>query len=133
MVYKFLHSGHPSYFCPHLSICWGRYGTRYNRPDKRFLEVPQYYSSVHKSKEHFSHSFAFDAPTLWNDLPDDVCSAPNFACFKKKLKSYLFEHVNFPVFPWCLPGYVYGIMIIDHIPGVAPESLSWQRLSTIQI
>ena len=39
LVYKFLHSCHPSYFSPHLSIRCGRYCTRYNRPDKRFLEV----------------------------------------------------------------------------------------------
>ena len=51
LIYKFLHSSHPSYFSPHLSIHCGRYGTRYNHPDKRFLEVPQYYPSVHKSKK----------------------------------------------------------------------------------
>ena len=50
LVYKFLHSGYSSYFSPHLSIHCGRYGTRYNRPDKRFLEVPQFYPSVHKSE-----------------------------------------------------------------------------------
>ena len=91
LVYKFLYSGHPNYFSPHLSIHCGRYGTRYNHPDKRLLEVPQFYPSVHKSKKHFGHSFAFDAPTLWNDLPDDICSALTLACFRKKLKSYLFD------------------------------------------
>ena len=84
LVYKFHHSGHPSYFSPHLSIYCGRYGTRYNCPDKRFLEVPQYYPPVHKCKKnHSSHSFAFDAPILWNDLPDDVCPVPNLACSGK--------------------------------------------------
>ena len=75
LVYKFLHSGHPNDFSPHLSISCRRGGTRYNRPDKRFLEIPQYYPSVHKSKKHFGHSFTFDDPTLWNDLPDDVYPA----------------------------------------------------------
>ena len=42
-------------------------------------------------QNHFGYSFAFDAPTLWNDLPDDVRSAPTLACFRKKLKSYLFD------------------------------------------
>ena len=109
LVYKFLHSGHPNYFSPHLSIHCGRYGTRYNHPDKRFLEVPQFYPSVHKSKRHFGHSFAFDAPTLWNDLPEDVHSAPTLACFRKKLKSYLFDkafppyYLNFMASTWlCL-------------------------------
>ena len=27
------------------------------------------------SKIHFGHSFAFDTPTVWNDLPEHVCSA----------------------------------------------------------
>ena len=48
LVYKFLHSGHPSYFDPLLSTRCGRYGKRYNRPDKRFLEVPQFCPYVHK-------------------------------------------------------------------------------------
>ena len=49
----------------------------------------RFLNSTHRTqiKKHFSHSFAFDAPTLWNDLPDDVRSAPNLAYFRKKLKS----------------------------------------------
>ena len=88
LVYKFLHSGHPSYFGPLLPTRCGRYSTRYNHPDKRFLEVPQFCPSVHKSKNHFGHSFAFDAPTVWNHLP-------TLTCFRKRLKSYLF-HKAFP-------------------------------------
>ena len=58
-------------------------------------------------KKTFGHSLAFDAPTLFNVLPDDVCSAPNLACFRKKLKSNLFDkafpllHVNLPASLWC--------------------------------
>ena len=95
LVYKFLHSGHPSYFGPLLPTRCGRYSTRYNHPDKRFLEVPQFCPSVHKSKNHFGHSFAFDAPTVWNHLPNEVRSAPTLTCFRKRLKSYLF-HKAFP-------------------------------------
>ena len=98
-----------------LSIHCSRYGTRYNRPDKRFLEVPRYHSSVHTSKNHFGHSFAIDTPTVWNDLPDDVCSAP---VSEKKLKSYLFDKafspspfINYLEFLWYRPGYVYGMII----------------------
>ena len=65
LVYKFLHSGNQSYFNPLLSICCGTYDTRYNCPDKRFL--------------------------------NDVRSVPNLACFRKKLKSYLFDKT----FPPC--------------------------------
>ena len=58
---------------------------------KGSFKVPQFCPSVHKSKKHFGHSFAFDAPMVWNDLPDEVRSAPIFACFIKRLKSYLFK------------------------------------------
>ena len=51
LVYKFLHNGYPSYFGPLLSTRCGRYSTRYNHPDKRVLEVPQFCPSVHKSKK----------------------------------------------------------------------------------
>ena len=96
LVYKFLHNGHPSYFGPLLSTHCGRYSTRYNCPDKRFLEVPQFCLSLHKSKIHFGRSFAFDAATVWNHLPDEVRSAPTLACFRKRLKSYLFNKA-FPI------------------------------------
>ena len=43
---KFLHTGHPSYFGPFVFIHVGRYCTRNNHPDKRFLEVLEYYSSL---------------------------------------------------------------------------------------
>ena len=95
LVYKFLHSDHPSYFGPLLPTRCGRYSTRYNHPDKRFLEVPQFCPFVHKSKNHFGHSLTFDAPTVWNHLPNEVRSAPTLTCLRKRLKSYLF-HKAFP-------------------------------------
>ena len=52
----------------------------------RFLNSTHLYTN---KKKHLGHSFAFDAPTLWNDLPDDVRSAPTLACSRKKLKYYL--------------------------------------------
>ena len=42
--------------------------------------------------ENVHYSFAFDASTVWNDLPDDVCSFPTVTCFRKRLKSYLFDN-----------------------------------------
>ena len=41
--------------------------------------------------KQFSFSFAFDAPTLWNDLPDEVCACPTIESFQRKLKAYLFN------------------------------------------
>ena len=42
-------------------------------------------------KKQFGLSFAYDAPMIWNDLPDDVRSAKSLSSFRKKLKTYLFE------------------------------------------
>ena len=44
LVYKILCNAHPTYFYSFLSI-YGRYRTKYSRPDKRF----------------FGHTLAFDA------------------------------------------------------------------------
>ena len=115
--YKFLHSGNPSDFGSLLSIHCGRYGTRYNRPNKR-LQAPHLCPSVHKSKEYFGHNFDSYAPTVCNDLHDNICSAPTLAGFRKKLKSILFKkafpsyHRNNLAFLWYRSGYVCGIRII---------------------
>ena len=66
------------------------YRTRRSQSDGVLLEVP-HCASIYKSKKHFGHSFAYDAPRIWNDLPDDVRSAKSLSSFRKKLKTYLFE------------------------------------------
>ena len=87
---NFLHSGSPSYFELFLSFSSCLYSTRHSHPDCQYLTVPPFHSSVFKSAKHFGHSFAFDAPKIWNDLPQDVRSATSVASFRKKLKTYLF-------------------------------------------
>ena len=64
LVYKFLHSGSPSYFEPFLSFSSCPYSTRYSHPDCQYLTVPPFHSSVFKSAKHFGHSFAFNAPKI---------------------------------------------------------------------
>ena len=71
LVYKFLHRGSPSYLQPF-------------RP------------SVFKSVKHFYHSFASDAPKIWNELLHDVCSAASVTSFRKKHKTYLFPKAYHP-------------------------------------
>ena len=48
------------------------------------------------SVKHFGHSFVFDAPKIWNELPHDMRSATSVASFRKKLKTYLFAKVYAP-------------------------------------
>ena len=81
LVYKFLHSGHPKYFEPFLKPRCSVYRTRSSQSDGVLLEVP-HCASIYKSKKHFGHSLAYDAPRIWNDLPDDVCSAKSLSSGK---------------------------------------------------
>ena len=89
LVYKFLHSGSPSYFQPFLSLSSCSYSTRCSHPDCQYLTVPPFRSSVFKSVKDFDHGFAFDAPKIWNELPHDVHSTASVASFRKKLKTLL--------------------------------------------
>ena len=90
IIYKFLDSGLPQYFSPYLSYYTCSVNTRRSRPDNLYLNVPAYVSSCHKSRVHFQNSFAYDGPTLWNDLPHNVRSAPTLNLFRKRLKAHLF-------------------------------------------
>ena len=75
LVYKFLHSGSPSDIQPFLSLSSCSYSTRRSHPDHQYITVPPFHSSVFKSVKYFDHSFAIDAPEIWNELPHDLCSA----------------------------------------------------------
>ena len=57
--------------------------TAHIRGSRGFLNFTHLYTN---RKKHFGHSFAFDAPTLWNDLPDDVRSCFNSCLFQEKTK-----------------------------------------------
>ena len=89
LVYKLIHSGNPKYFKPFLIPRHTAYNTRQSQSDGMFLEV-LHFTSVFKSQKHFGLSFAYDAPMIWNDLPNEVCSANSLASLRLKLKSYLF-------------------------------------------
>ena len=88
IVYKFLHSGSPSYFQKFLSLSSCSYSTRCSHPDRQYLTVPPFRSSVFKSVKHFDYSFVFGAPKIWSELPHGVRSAASVASFRKKLKIY---------------------------------------------
>ena len=79
---------------PHICLCIHLL-LRCSNPEKMFLKVPFYSSSVHKPKVHFNKSFSYDAPKLWNDLPLELRTAPTLSCFQMQLKTYLFQK-SFP-------------------------------------
>ena len=71
LVYKFIHAGVTKYFQPHISPQQSVYNNRRSQNQGRYLFVPMFHSPSHQSAKQFGQSFAFDAPTLWNSLPDD--------------------------------------------------------------
>ena len=86
LVYKFLHTGFPRYFAPYLSSYSSSYSTRRSQSGGNFLVIPKFYTSLHKSVKQFSNSFAFDAPIVWNALPDESHASLSLASFRKQLK-----------------------------------------------
>ena len=90
LVYKFIHTGFPKYFAPHLSTYRTTYNTRCSQSVANFLNVPKFQPTIHKSTKQFGFSFAFNAPTVWNSLPEDIRASPTMASFRKKLKTYLY-------------------------------------------
>ena len=86
LVYKFLHTGFPKYFAPYLSSYNSSYSTRLSQSGGNFLVIPKFYPSVHKPVKQFGNSFAFDAPTVWNVLPDWIRASPPLDIFREQLK-----------------------------------------------
>ena len=64
LVDKFIHTGFPKYFAPHLSTYHTTYNTRRSQSVANFLNVPKFQPKIHKSTKQFGFSFAFDAPTV---------------------------------------------------------------------
>ena len=100
LIHKYLTIGKPKYFAPYLSLYTSAVKTRHSNPEKMFLKVPFYSSSVNKSKVHFNKRFSYDAPKLWNDLPLEVQTAFILSCFKMRLKTYLFQKFFLPSFSY---------------------------------
>ena len=103
LVYKFLHTGFPKYFAPYLSSYSSSYSTRRSQSVGNFLIIPKFYVSVHKSVKKFSNSLAFDAPTVWNALPDEIHASPSLASFRKQLKTFLYTKAYIPTLVWIIP------------------------------
>ena len=73
------------------------------RPISSFLVIPKFQPSVHKSVKQFGYSFAFDALTVWNVLPDEIRVSPSLASFRKHLKTPDILRGAWPLFcPWIL-------------------------------
>ena len=111
LVDKFRHSGFPKYFAPYISSYSSSYITRHNQSGGNYLVIPKFQPSVHKSVKQFGYSFAFDAPTVWNALPDEIrpplwppsanTSKPNFT------PRHTLLSLTYPWrVPWCLDSFL---------------------------
>ena len=84
------------------------YSTRRSQSDGNFLVIPKFQLSVHKSIKQFGYSFAFDAPTVWNALPEEICASSSLASFRNTSKpTFTPRHtllsLTYPRHsPWCL-------------------------------
>lgn len=96
IVHKFLQSGLPKYFSPYLNFYTSSVNTRRSNPSKRYLRTHPFSSCTLTSKVQFNHSFAYDAPDLWNSLPDEVRLQSSYLSFRNKLKSHLFTQAYPP-------------------------------------
>ena len=90
-VYKFLTYNHPCYFSSSFVPYNCNYNTRRSRTDKKFLITPQYNPPEHRSKKQFNYTLAFDAAAIWNNLPENIRTAPSCTSFRKRLKSHFFD------------------------------------------
>ena len=86
LVYKGSHGKAPAYISSILKVKpVGNYSLRSD--DQDLLCVPK---TNHKT--FGDRAFAKAGPTLWNDLPDDICKASSAKNFKNKLKTFLFRN-----------------------------------------
>ena len=127
LVYKFIHTGFPKYFAPYLSTYHTTYNTRHSQSVTNFLNVPKFQPTIHKSTKQFGFSFAFDAPTVWNSLPEDIRASPTIDIFRTKLKTYL-SLAHFLL--WLLHG-AHLFLSLDLF--CALESTTRWRLSVIKV
>ena len=91
LIYKFLHTGFPKYFAPYISSYNSSYSTRHSQSGGSFFVILKFQPSVHKSIKQFGYRFAFDAPTVWNALPQENLASPSLASYRKRLKTYLYS------------------------------------------
>ena len=94
LIYKFIYTGLPHYFSPHIKPYTCARDTRSSDPAKLLLYVPPLNKVVSSPK--LVQSFSYDGPKLWNDLPDDIRLIASLPSFRNKLKAYLFSEAYPP-------------------------------------
>ena len=73
ITYKVLNQGQPVYLRELIHPYTSSRNTRRSTPKLKFLQTPTFDRRVHKSIKHFSNSFSYYAPALWNSFPFPFC------------------------------------------------------------
>ena len=120
-MYKFIHTGFAKYFASYLSTYHNTYNTR-SSCSSRVLQISLMFRSFNleftSPLKQFGFSFAFDAPTAWNLLPEDIRASPTIASFRKQLKTIsvqrfiLLSSFSLMASLWCRPISVPGFSIL---------------------
>ena len=98
MTFRSIHGTSPSY----LQSCFARVSDMTSRrrllsSTSHRLDVPPVrLSTVGK------RTFPVSGATVWNDLPPHVASAPSFAVFKQRLKTFLFSRSYHETIIWLI-------------------------------
>ena len=91
LVYKTIHTYNSQYFqdwfIPFTSLA----NTRQSNPSNLNLKVASFNCRIHKNLRHFDAAFSTCGPTLWNSLPLHVRQSKSVLCFRKGLKTYLYD------------------------------------------
>ncbi len=90
LTFKAYHGLAPSYLCDLIDKKLPTCSLR-NYDDFLLVEPKT------KFNTYGDRAFSKAAPFLWNPLPIDIHRSPNVACFKQRLKTYLFKLPFIPV------------------------------------
>ena len=81
----------PKYFQSSIAKYNCSLNTRRSVSKKMFLSRPAFKNNICKSRFHFTNSFDYDAPSLWNNLPDYIRTIKSHSEFRNKLKTFFFK------------------------------------------
>jgi len=88
LAYKVLHGTAPRYLGPldRVADLHGRRALRSASSSR--LVVPMFRLSTAGSR-----TFNVSGPRIWNELPEEVVSAPTFSSFRRRLKPFIFQQL----------------------------------------
>ena len=109
LVYKFIHTGFPKYFAPHLSTYCTTYNTRRSQSVSNFLNVPKFQPKSHKSTKQFGFSLPLMLPLFGIHFLKTFAHHSLLPLLERSSKSIstqrhiLLSSFSLMASPWCSP------------------------------